>query len=235
MAQSSITVHMSEGLQGARQANGIVVIIDVLRAFTTACYVVAAGAERLFTVARRSDALALAKQFADVVLMGERDGLRIPGFDLGNSPSQLSDFEFQDRTVILTTSNGTRGLFAAQGAQQVLTGSFVNAGALVQYLHDQKPAKVSLVCMGSRGEPAIEDTLCAHYLKTHIQGQPQDFESLRAEILSHPRVTIYKTAAIADMPAEDLTLALQTDCFDFVLRAEKGPHNSLLLERVDII
>jgi 2-phosphosulfolactate phosphatase len=211
-----ITLH---GRQGASQAQGVAVVIDVLRAFSTACYVMAAGAGTLIAVAEAEAAQGLKRRYPDAILMGERAGLRLPGFDMGNSPSQVTGLDWRGRNVILTTSNGTLGLCAARKADQVLTGAFVNAEAIVRHIRNQAPARVSLVCMGSEDRPAMEDTLCAQYLRDRLRGRKPRFGPLRDQIRQSPEAAKFLDGSGPDLPPADLDRCLDLDRFDFVLRA----------------
>lgn len=137
-----------------------VVVIDVLRASTTMTHALAAGAKRVIPCLDVDEARALRESAGvDALLGGERGGLPIAGFDLGNSPAEYTPQAVRDRTVIFTTTNGTRALHAAQDARRVLIGSFVNAAAVVDALADTP--EVALVCAGTRGRITREDVLCA--------------------------------------------------------------------------
>ncbi len=227
-------IKILQGMEGALRAVGTAVVIDVLRAFTTTCHAMASGAGKIMAVARAETAFGLRDALPDAVLLGERKGIRIPGFDLGNSPSGLRGLDFKGRAVIITTSNGTRGLLAAQRADEILTGSFVNANALVRYIQRENPGTLSLVCMGSHGVPSIEDTLCAQYVQEAVLGRRPDFDGIRQTILDSPRVAAYKAANNPDMPVADLDMCLKIDQFDFILRAHPGPAGAVRLERDDV-
>lgn len=220
--------------RGAARAQGVAVVIDVLRAFTTACYVAAGGARRILATAAQDRAVRLRKRYPGAILVGERNGRRLPGFDAGNSPHQAQFVDWRDRTVLFTTSNGTQGLIAARGARQVLCGSFVNAGATVAYLRRCAPAALSLVCMGSGGRPAVEDTLCAYYLRASLLGRPADAAAIRRKIMASGSAAEFRHSPYPDMPPEDLDLCLALDRFGFVLRTAAGPEGSVRLERVDV-
>ncbi|MDA8140439.1 MAG: 2-phosphosulfolactate phosphatase [Desulfobacteraceae bacterium] len=224
-----ITLH---GLQGAPQARGVAVVIDVLRAFSTACYLKAAGAATLLAVAEAEEAQRLKLNYPEAILMGERRGYRLAGFDLGNSPGQVLGRDWHDRTVILTTSNGTQGLAAARQAQQVLTGSFVNADAIVEYIRRRAATVVSLVCMGSEDRPAVEDLLCAQYLQEYLLGRTPDFAAMRSTIMQSPAAKKFLDGHSPDLPAEDLELCLELNRFDFVLRADHTPQGAIELKQI---
>src|SRR5690606_39001324 len=129
-------------------AKGLTVIIDVFRAFSTACYAFAAGAARIIPVAMMDEAFSLKAQHAEYILMGGRNEIKPPGFDYGNSPSQLPEEGLHGKIIVHTTSSGTQGIAAANNASEIITGSFVNAGAIINYILSRKPKDVSLVCMG---------------------------------------------------------------------------------------
>ena len=149
-------------VDGARQATGLTVIIDVFRAFSTACYTVFQGASRIIPVGDLDLAYELKKKNPEFLLVGEREGQRPPGFDYGSSPTEIEAVDFRNRTIVQTTSAGTQGIASADEADEIITGSFVNAWAIVSYIRLKAPEKVSLVCMGQEAiEPSDEDSLCA--------------------------------------------------------------------------
>ena len=147
-------------IEGARQAEGLTVIIDVFRAFSMECYLYAAGAREVRPVGSVEETFAWKERDPDCVLVGERHGRRIKGCDLGNSPSSVDPAMIRGKRVIHTTSAGTQGIVNAIRAEEILTGSFVNAKAVADYIRRKAPEKVSLVCMGKEGlEQAEEDEL----------------------------------------------------------------------------
>jgi 2-phosphosulfolactate phosphatase len=111
---------------------------------------------------------------SDFVLIGERNEQKPVGFDFGNSPSQLISEKMKGKTIVHTTSSGTQGIANAKQADEIITGSFVNAGAIVKYIQQKQPKTVSLVCMGYACEyPTDEDTLCAEWIKNELEGHPK--------------------------------------------------------------
>jgi 2-phosphosulfolactate phosphatase len=144
------------------------VVFDVLRATTTMVTALAHGAEAIIPVSEISEALALRRQRPEVLLAGEREGLRIRAaqtgsidFDLGNSPREFTPDQVRGRTIVMTTTNGTRALRACAGAGAALVGSFLNLGATIRWLEGRRPPHLILVCAGTREEPALEDALAA--------------------------------------------------------------------------
>lgn len=153
-------------VKGATQAQGLTVIIDVFRAFSTACCVVRNGARAIIPVGDTDIAYKLKEENSDYILMGERGGKMLPGFDYGNSPAEIQTVDFSDKIVILTTSSGTQGFANARKADELITGSFVNVEAVVTYIQKRTLQKVSLVCMDTLAvKPNDEDYLCAKYMQ----------------------------------------------------------------------
>jgi 2-phosphosulfolactate phosphatase len=146
----------------------VCVVFDILRATSTIVTALANGAEAVIPVEEISEALALRQQRPEVLLAGEREGLRIRAnltgsvdFDLGNSPREFTPERIQGRTIVMTTTNGTRALRACAHAQAVLIGSFLNLRVTVNWLKERRPTHLILVCSGTFEESALEDTLAA--------------------------------------------------------------------------
>jgi 2-phosphosulfolactate phosphatase len=152
-------------------AGSTAAVIDVLRASTTIAYALEAGAREIIPCLEIADALALAEQLAadNVVLGGERQGVAIDGFQLGNSPEEYSVDRVGGKTVILTTTNGTRAMVHAQHADEVLVASFVNAAAIVAKLRERE--KISILCAGTDGLISEDDVLLAGMLVDRLQRQ----------------------------------------------------------------
>lgn len=206
-------------LDGAKKATGLTVIIDVFRAFSTACYAYAAGAEKIIPVALMDDAFRLKEQNPEFLLMGERNEIKPPGFDYGNSPFQIPREKLMGKTIVHTTSSGTQGIAAAVNASEIIIGSFVNAGAIVDYIQTRNPSTVSLVCMGYACEyPTDEDTLCARFIAARLKGEPTDFAAMTETIRKGSGSRFFDPAKQEWAPQEDFNLCLTADRFDFVLK-----------------
>ncbi len=149
-------------------AGKVVVVIDVLRASTTIIYALEAGAREVRPCVEVEEARELAAQMpeGDPVLGGERKGLLIEGFDLGNSPQEYTADRVKGRGVVFTTTNGTRAMDRCRLAARVLIGAFVNAEAVCQELAHWE--QVHLLCAGTRGKPGNDDLLLAGLLVERI-------------------------------------------------------------------
>lgn len=145
-----------------------VVVIDVLRATTTIAAALAAGAAGVWPVAQVDEAFALAERLRregrQVLLAGERQNHKVPGFDLGNSPQVLTPQLLAGADLVLTTTNGTPGLAKAKehGAAEVYAGALINGPAVTAALAAQPDGPdITLVCAGTKGYLALEDFFCA--------------------------------------------------------------------------
>lgn len=106
----------------AKKAIGIAVIIDVFRAFTVEPYLISNGAEKLMSVGDLQIAYDYKKYHNNCVLIGERQGKILPGFDFGNSPCKIKNIDFSGKTILHTTSCGTQGIVNSINAKEILTG-----------------------------------------------------------------------------------------------------------------
>ena len=210
-------------IEGARQADGLVVIIDVFRAFSMECYLYAMGAGEVRPVGSIGETFAWREKDPSCVLVGERHGRRIEGCDLGNSPSSVTPELVREKRVIHTTSAGTQGIVNAVHADEILTGSFVNAKAVAAWILRKSPEKVSLVCMGKEGlSPAEEDELCALYLRSLLMNQPMPDIDERLQQLRSGGGSHFFDPGMQDVfPEKDFWMCIDRDRFDFVLRIEK--------------
>jgi 2-phosphosulfolactate phosphatase len=158
----SLKVHFLPSLTSADElAGGAVVVIDVLRATTTIVHAVAAGAREVIPCLEIEEARRVAAGFSKgtVLLGGERGGLKIEGFDLGNSPEEYNRAAVGGKVVVLTTTNGTRAMMLCRQAKRVLVGAFVNASAVARALVQEE--HVHLLCSGTEGQITREDVLYA--------------------------------------------------------------------------
>lgn len=209
-------------LEGAQKAKGLTVIIDVFRAFSTACYAFGNGIHRIYPVGNLEEAYQLKEQNQEFILVGERNEQKPEGFDFGNSPSQLLESYLDGKTMVHTTSSGTQGIANAIYADEILTGSFVNAGAIVEYIRKRNPEKVSLVCMGYSCQfPTDEDTFLAIYIKNELEGVKNDFRAMVEQLRKGDGARFFAPEKQEWAPTADFDLCLSLNRFDFVLKVEQ--------------
>ena len=221
-------------LDGARKSQGITVIIDVFRAFSTACYAFGNGIRRIYPVADLEKAYQLKLQNPEYLLVGERNEQKPEGFDFGNSPSQLLSANLSGKSMVHTTSSGTQGIANAVYADEILTGSFVNAGAIAEYIRQKNPDQVSLVCMGySCKYPTDEDTLLAIYIKNELEGIPNDFDFMVEKIRKGDGARFFAPEKQEWAPSADFDLCLDLNRFNFVLKVEQE-NGTNFLRKIDL-
>ena len=229
-----MNIQILQLLEGAREATGLTVIIDVFRAFSTACYVFGKGAGKIIPVDNIEKAYQLKRDNPDFLLIGERNEMKPHGFDFGNSPSHLVNARLKGKTIVHTTSSGTQGIAAAKRAGEIITGSFVNAGAIVRYIREASPENVSLVCMGyACSFPVDEDTLCAEYIRNELTGLPNDFNKMIPIIRKGSGKRFFEPEKQEWAPASDFDMCLQLNLFDFILKV-RNDDNPGFLEMIPI-
>lgn len=227
-------VEILEFIEGAINAKGVAVIIDVFRAFSVACYAYDAGAVRVIATAGVEDAFQLKKNYKNSVLVGERNEKKIEGFDFGNSPTEIIKTDLSGKTVIQTTTAGTQGLINARNADIVLTGSFVNAGAIVRWIKARNPAMVSLVAMGYRGTTsADEDLLCAEMLASELKNISFVQGKRISDLQNTSGMRFFNPANIDYSPPTDFFLCTMVNKFNFILKSTRRSDHNVDLMRID--
>ena len=153
-------------LEGADQAKGTTVVIDVFRAFSLECYLFSRGVEKIYAVGAEETARSMKKDHPDYIMVGERGGIILPGFDYGNSPSQTEHAELQGKTVIHTTSAGTQGLVhaSAAGASELLTGSLVRLDAVGLFYQTLGRQTVVIKSEGVKYVESLHSLIAGHNL-----------------------------------------------------------------------
>jgi 2-phosphosulfolactate phosphatase len=145
----------------------VAVVIDVLRATSTMVTALANGAKGIIPVRSMGDASQIVSKIGsdNFLLCGEKDGIKIENFDLGNSPFEYDKETVSNKTIVLTTTNGTNAIQQATLAQELYLASFLNVGTVINQLKTvHQEEEVILICSGWKGRISIEDTLCAGYI-----------------------------------------------------------------------
>lgn len=213
-------LHMVEG---AKKARGVTVIIDVFRAFTVEAYLMNNGADKIIPTDDIEKALEYKRHDPNIVLIGERHGVKLPGFDFGNSPSQIENISFKGKTIVHTTSAGTKGIMNAKNSEEILTGSLVNAKAISEYIKLKNPKEVSLVCMGLDAlKETEEDNLCACYIKSLLESKNVNIEKEISDLKNTSGAKFFDERLQEIFPTLDFYLSTELNKFDFVLKYDNG-------------
>ncbi len=216
--------------RGAQQARGTAIIIDVFRAFTTAAIAFERGANKIILVAEVQDALALRANGAGHICMGEVDGIRPDGFDLGNSPYEMTQADVAGKTLIQSTRAGTVGMSAAANADRIYAGSLTIARATTDAILRDAPALVTIVAMGAEARArADEDEQCALYIRNLLQARQPDPNAVRALVLAGAEAQKYADPNQPQFHPQDRDLALQIDRVPFAIAVAR--EDGLLVAR----
>jgi 2-phosphosulfolactate phosphatase len=222
------------------------VVFDVLRATSTLVTALHHGAKAIIPVSEIAEALAFRKvegrrQKAEMILLGgERNGVRISAgdidFDLGNSPREYTPEKVRGKTIVSTTTNGTRALRACAGAQTILAASFLNLSATAEFLRQKHFENILLVCAGTGENPADEDIIAAGALvdallpgkDTHskrtdsaVAARAAYFEAVRMGL--ERKISLSENAQrLLSLPElrDDVAFCLQRDIFPLVAKME---------------
>jgi 2-phosphosulfolactate phosphatase len=227
---------IKEFIKGAQEAQGITVIIDVFRAFSTACYAFDNGIKRLINVASPEEAFALKDKLkAEAFIAGEQNEMKPPGFDFGNSPTEMLTGELKGKTMIQCTTAGTNGVVNAAGAREILAAGLVNAGAVASYISMLNPETVTLVAMGYRAlESADEDLVCANYISELLRGNDADISSEIEALRKGSGKRFFNKENLAFSPPTDFFLCTDLNRFNFVLKAVINASGHAEIFRMDI-
>jgi 2-phosphosulfolactate phosphatase len=205
-------------LETCSQATGTVVVIDVLRAFTTAAFAFAAGAQEIVLVGKIEEALALKARWPEALLIGEVEGQPITGFDFGNSPTALGGVDLSGRRLIQRTTHGTQGVVRSVQAETILAGSFCCAQATVDYIIRQAPETVTFVITGLDANGlSEEDAACADYLEALLQGGNPDIRPFLERVRQSPTARLFRGQDSLAFPPSDLEYSLAVDWVDFAM------------------
>lgn len=200
-------------------SNGLVVVIDVLRAFTTAAFAFANEASKILAVKTVEEAFLLHKRFPNSLLMGEVGGARIEGFHFGNSPHEVSLVNLAGKTLIQRTSSGTQGVVLAASAKHILVSSFVVAEATLQRIQSLSCKDITFLVTGETN--GDEDLALADYLEERLLGNAPSLTPYLERVKSAPCAHRLFQNNIAEYPHQDLAAALKVDLFPFSMEVTK--------------
>ena len=205
------------GVDGARSAVGVVVVIDVLRAFSVSAYALAGGARECLLVGTVDEARAVAGATPDAIISAEVDTLPVAGIPISNSPTQIVEANLRGKAVVQRTSAGTQAINAVETAEAIYAASLVVARATAQACLLMRPQTVTLVASGDYPE----DHACARYIEALMRGESADVSQLLEALTSSERYERFARGDWPGFPKSDLDLALATDRFDFAMPATK--------------
>lgn len=209
-------------LETCHEATGMVVIIDVLRAFSNAAYAFARGAKEIYPVANVDEALKFKAETPHALAAGEVGGLQPEGFDLGNSPTQTKDMDLNDKVIAQSTGAGTKGIVRSVKAETMFAASFVVASATAQFIRKLEPDVVTFVITGQyRPGHGDEDLACAEFLEALFDGQKPDPQPYIKRVFDSRDAIQHLDPNQTAFPLSDLDLCTYIDVFDFAMLVSK--------------
>lgn len=210
-----MSIHKFLGVENAKHATGVTIIIDVLRAATTAAFFLDKGVAEIIPVATKQEAFALKKAHPSYLLAGEEWGVKVKGFDFGNSPFEVEQAEnLEGKTIIQRTTRGTQGIVQAKQATEIIFGSFVCCSSILSYAEKTHPREVSIVA--TMEIPGTEDDLFADYLIAKLENkQAKDIKEIVEYMKTHPHGAKFLDPNVTKFSEEDFYLAHDLDRFDF--------------------
>ena len=215
-------------LETCHTASGLVLIIDVLRAFSTAAYAFSRGAKEICLVSTVKEALDLKSKFSNAKIMGEVDGLPPAGFDFGNSPTRILEHDLTGITLIQRTGAGTQGAVRSVNADVMLATSFVVANATMDYVLHLNPEEVTFVVTG--GADNAEDLACAEFLEKQFRGQAVEAEEYIQRVVAS-RDAFQHMADHPQFPKSDLDYCTRINAFDFAMPITRK-NNQLTMQAI---
>lgn len=204
-------------LEDCHTAQGVVILIDVLRAFSTAAYAFSRGAKEILLVSTVEEALSLRSCIPNAKAMGEVGGLPPDGFDFGNSPTHICTENLSGITLIQRTGAGTQGAVRSQNAEMLLASSFVVAASTASFVLKLGAPEVTLVITGRTFRGGDEDLACAEYLEALLTGDQPDTKPLVKRVFDSRDGLEHLDPAQIAFPLSDLEYCTQVDKFDFVM------------------
>jgi 2-phosphosulfolactate phosphatase len=209
----------------ASAATGAVVVVDVLRAFTTAAYAFAAGARRIWLVESADDALALKADRPGTLAMGEDRGRRLPGFDFANSPSEIAAQDLTGCDLVQRTSAGTRGVVAATSATRRWCASLVCGSATAAAVNASGLGAPAYVITGWFGDerPGHDDMETARLIERARTGLPVRATETAQAVANSREAAVTLALGTEHVDPADVELATRVDFFDFAMEARQTP------------
>ncbi len=216
-------------LETCHTTSGLVLVIDVLRAFSNAAYAFSRGAKEIILVSTVEEALTLKSKIPNSKAMGEVGGLPPAGFDFGNSPTQILEEDLTGLTLIQRTGAGTQGAVRCVNADIMLATSYVVAEATVKHVLKMAPSEITFVITG--GFNNDEDVSCAEYLESLFKGQKPDIKPFVKRVYDSRDAEQHLDPNQPEFPESDLDYCTQVSHFNFSMPITRNK-NQLTMQAI---
>lgn len=213
-------------LETCDAATGVVVVIDVIRAFTNAAFAFSRGAKEIYPVSGVDEALQFKAETPNSLACGEVGGLPPEGFDFGNSPTQTNLLDLSGKVIVQRTGAGTQGIVRSVNATTMLAASLVVANATAMYIRKLASANVTFVITGETFSGGEEDFACAEYLEALLKDQQPNPAPYIERVIRSRDALMHLDPNLPAFPRTDLDHCSHIDAFDFIMLVtkENGRH-----------
>jgi 2-phosphosulfolactate phosphatase len=216
-------------LETCHSAIGLIVVIDVIRAFTNAAFAFSRGAKEIYPVSTVEEALKLKAEVPNSLACGEVGGMPPEGFDFGNSPTQTKTLDLRGCVIVQRTGAGTQGIVRSVNADSMLAASLVVANATVMHIRNLGPDHVTFVITGQLSdERGDEDLACAEYFEALLRGQGPDPAPYIDRVYKSRDALFHLDPNLPEFPASDLDYCTNIDAFDFAMLVTKENGRSVM-------
>lgn len=210
-------------LETCDAATGVVVVIDVIRAFTNAAFAFSRGAKEIYPVSTVDEALQFKAETPNSLACGEVGGLPPEGFDFGNSPTQTRLLDLSGKTIIQRTGAGTQGIARSVNATTMLAASLVVTNATVTYLRKLAPDTVTFVITGqTESERGDEDLACAEYFEALLKDQQPQPAPFIERVIGSRDARMHLDPKFPEFPITDIEYCTTIDMFNFAMLVTKA-------------
>ena len=214
-------------LETCHEATGVVIVIDVIRAFTNAAFAFSRGAKEIYPVSKIKEALQFKAQNPNSLACGEDGGLPPEGFDFGNSPTQTKLLDLRGRVIVQRTGAGTQGIVRNINAETMFAASLVVANATVSHIRKLAPKTLTFVITGQYApEHGDEDLACAEYFEALLTGKRPNPDPYIDRVYKSRDARYHLDPNRPEFPRSDLDYCTNIDAFDFAMSVtkENGHH-----------
>jgi len=216
-------------LETCHSAIGLIVVIDVIRAFTNAAFAFSRGAKEIYPVSTVEEALKFKAEVPNSLACGEVGGMPPEGFDFGNSPTQTKTLDLSGCVIVQRTGAGTQGIVRSVNADSMLAASLVVANATVMHIRNLGPDHVTFVITGQLSdERGDEDLACAEYFEALLRGQGPDPAPYIDRVYKSRDALFHLDPNLPEFPASDLDYCTNIDAFDFAMLVTKENGRSVM-------
>jgi len=216
-------------LETCHEATGVVLVIDVLRAFSNAAFAFSRGAKEIYPVSTVEDAFQFKVENPNSLACGEVGGLAPEGFDFGNSPTQTKELNLNGKVVVQRTGAGTQGIVRSVNATTIIAASLVVANATANYTRKISPESVTFVITGQyKPEYGDEDLACAEYLELLLKDQQPDPAPIIERVFKSRDALQHLNPNMPAFPISDLDHCTNIDLFDFAMPVTKDNRHHVM-------